>query len=114
MIIIIRKRVRALFFYYRYRTMAKTLTCDYTLDLPNFEHISHHGKDFISKLLVLDPKVDPSPGVIIFTLSNRRSWENRKYLSFFFGNGKGKQYFKKYINFFNLIHKRPFFRVRNV
>ena len=48
-------------FSYRYRTMAKTLTCDYTLDLPNFEHISHHGKDFISKLLVLDPKVGPSP-----------------------------------------------------
>ena len=42
---------------YRYRTMAKTLSCDYTMDLPNFEHISHHGKDFISKLLVLDPKV---------------------------------------------------------
>ena len=41
----------------RYRTMAKTLSCDYTMDLPNFEHISHHGKDFISKLLVLDPKV---------------------------------------------------------
>ena len=44
--------------------MAKTLTCDYTLDLPNFEHISHHGKDFISKLLVLDPKVGPSPVLI--------------------------------------------------
>ena len=42
---------------YRYRTMAKTLSCDYTMDLPNFEHISPHGKDFISKLLVLDPKV---------------------------------------------------------
>lgn len=39
--------------------MAKTLTCDYTLELPNFEHISTHGKDFISKLLVLDPKVPP-------------------------------------------------------
>ena len=37
--------------------MAKTLSCDYTMDLPNFEHISPHGKDFISKLLVLDPKV---------------------------------------------------------
>ena len=48
----------------RYRTMAKTLTCDYTLDLPNFEHISHHGKDFISKLLVLDPKVGPSPVLV--------------------------------------------------
>ena len=37
--------------------MAKTLSCDYTMDLPNFEHISPHGKDFISKLLVLNPKV---------------------------------------------------------
>ena len=37
--------------------MAKTLSCDYTMELPNFEHISPHGKDFISKLLVLDPKV---------------------------------------------------------
>lgn len=42
----------------RYRTMAKTLSCDYTMDLPNFEHISEHGKDFIRKLLVLDPKVE--------------------------------------------------------
>jgi serine/threonine protein kinase len=41
----------------RYRTMAKTLSCDYTMDLPNFEHISENGKDFITKLLVLDPKV---------------------------------------------------------
>merc|ERR1719336_806347 len=40
----------------RYRTMSKTLSCDYTMDLPNFEHISPHGKDFISKLLVLNPK----------------------------------------------------------
>ena len=74
--------------------MAKTLTCDYTLDLPNFEHISHHGKDFISKLLVLDPKVDPSPGVIMFTLSNRRSWENRKYFSLLLGKGRAKNNFK--------------------
>ena len=44
--------------------MAKTLTCDYTLDLPNFEHISPHGKDFISKLLVLDPKVGPIPVLV--------------------------------------------------
>ena len=41
----------------RYRTMAKTLSCDYTMDLPNFEHISENGKDFISKLLMLNPKV---------------------------------------------------------
>ena len=52
----------------RYRTMAKTLSCDYTMDLPNFEHISHHGKDFISKLLVLDPKVR----FTIFTTQCRR------------------------------------------
>jgi len=39
----------------RYRTMAKTLSCDYTLDLPNFEHVSDAGKDFIKNLLVLDP-----------------------------------------------------------
>ena len=41
----------------RYRTMAKTLSCDYTMELPNFEHISENGKDFISKLLMLNPKV---------------------------------------------------------
>eukprot|EP00090_Calanus_glacialis_P019352 TRINITY_DN29735_c0_g1_i1.p1 TRINITY_DN29735_c0_g1~~TRINITY_DN29735_c0_g1_i1.p1 ORF type:complete len:113 (-),score=32.54 TRINITY_DN29735_c0_g1_i1:34-333(-) len=33
--------------------MAKTLKCDYTFDLPNFEKISENAKDFISKLLVL-------------------------------------------------------------
>jgi len=37
----------------RYRTMAKTLSCDYTFDLPNFQHISQNAKDFISKLLIL-------------------------------------------------------------
>ena len=41
----------------RYRTMAKTLSCDYTMDLPNFQHISNNGKDFISKLLMLNPQV---------------------------------------------------------
>ena len=39
----------------RYRTMAKTLSCDYTMDTTNFTHISDNGKDFIRKLLVLDP-----------------------------------------------------------
>ena len=33
----------------------QTLSCDYTLDLPNFEHVSEAGKDFIKKLLVLEP-----------------------------------------------------------
>jgi len=39
----------------RYRTMAKTLSCDYTMDTQNFQHISANGKDFISRLLVLSP-----------------------------------------------------------
>ena len=40
----------------RYRTMAKTLTCDYNFEQPNFSLLSDSAKDFISKLLVLDPK----------------------------------------------------------
>jgi len=40
----------------RYRTMAKTLSCEFTMDLPNFSHISDHAKDFISQLLILDSK----------------------------------------------------------
>ena len=45
----------------RYRTMARTLGCDYTFDLPNFNHISEKAKDFISKLLLLDAKVTNLP-----------------------------------------------------
>jgi len=41
----------------RYRTMAKTLSCDYSFEAQNFNHISQNAKDFISKLLVLDPEV---------------------------------------------------------
>merc|ERR550519_1853271 len=37
----------------RYRTMAKTLSCDYTLDMPNFDKVSDAAKDFISSLLIL-------------------------------------------------------------
>jgi len=40
----------------RYRTMARTLSCDYNFDQPNFSLISDSAKDFISKLLLLDPK----------------------------------------------------------
>eukprot|EP00092_Neocalanus_flemingeri_P033572 GFUD01036497.1.p1 GENE.GFUD01036497.1~~GFUD01036497.1.p1 ORF type:complete len:690 (+),score=174.45 GFUD01036497.1:62-2131(+) len=40
----------------RYRTMAKTLSCDYNFDQPNFSLISESAKDFISELLVLDPE----------------------------------------------------------
>ena len=36
--------------------------------------------------------------VIIFTLSNRRVWENRKYLSLLLGKGRGKQSFLKLSN----------------
>jgi len=40
----------------RYRTMAKVLDCDYDYDKPNFAHVSENAKDFISKLLLKDPK----------------------------------------------------------
>jgi len=40
----------------RYRTMAKTLSCDYTFELSNFEKISDEAKDFVSKLLLLQPQ----------------------------------------------------------
>ena len=58
----------------RYRTMAKTLSCDYTMDLPNFEHISENGKDFISKLLMLNPKVgDRKRWKCVLTFHSSRS-----------------------------------------
>ena len=37
----------------RYRTMARTLKCQYTFDMPNFDKVSDNAKDFISSLLVL-------------------------------------------------------------
>ena len=33
----------------------QTLSCDYTMDLPNFSHISSDGQEFIRRLLVLEP-----------------------------------------------------------
>ena len=41
----------------RYRTMAKTLSCDYTFELKNFEKISEEAKSFIKNLLILEPQV---------------------------------------------------------
>ena len=41
----------------RYRTMAKTLSCDYTMDTQNFLRISDNAKDFITGLLVLKAEV---------------------------------------------------------
>ena len=41
----------------RYRNMAKTLKCDYTFDLPNFQQISENAKNFISKLLIMESQV---------------------------------------------------------
>ena len=41
----------------RYRTMARTLKCEYNFDLPNFEKVTDTAKDFISKLLVLNAEV---------------------------------------------------------
>ena len=49
----------------RYRTMARTLSCDYNFDQPNFSLISDSAKDFISKLLLLDPKDRLSPSLAL-------------------------------------------------
>lgn len=40
----------------RFRTMAKVLACDYSLDQPEIDKTSVEAKDFISRLLLLDPK----------------------------------------------------------
>ena len=37
----------------RYRTMARTLKCQYTFEMPNFDKVSDNAKDFISSLLIL-------------------------------------------------------------
>ena len=34
--------------------MARTLSCDFNFELPNFEKVSDNAKDFISRLLVLN------------------------------------------------------------
>ena len=46
----------------RYRTMARTLKCQYSFDLPNFEKVSDNAKDFISSLLVLGAEERASAG----------------------------------------------------
>ena len=38
----------------RYRTMARTLSCEYDLTIPELEHISPQAKDLVTKLLVKD------------------------------------------------------------
>ena len=38
--------------------MARTLSCDFHFDLPNFEKVSDNAKDFISKLLILNAEVN--------------------------------------------------------
>ena len=38
----------------RYRTMARSLSCDYDLEIPEMEHISPQAKDLVTKLLVTD------------------------------------------------------------
>ena len=45
----------------RYRTMANTLSCNFTFELKNFEKISEEAKSFISNLLILEPKVGYNP-----------------------------------------------------
>lgn len=39
----------------RYRTMAKILSCDFNFEQPNFQLLSDSAKDFITKLLMLNP-----------------------------------------------------------
>ena len=59
----------------------QTLSCDYTLDLPNFEHVSDAGKDFIKKLLVLDPSERHTAAQAL-----QHPWltDNRVHFSFFY------------------------------
>ena len=38
----------------RYRTMARSLSCQYDLAIPELEHISPQAKDLVTKLLVKD------------------------------------------------------------
>ena len=40
----------------KYRTMAKTIACQYDFNSPNFELVSEDAVDFIKKLLVLEPE----------------------------------------------------------
>ena len=51
----------------RYRTMANTLSCNFTFELENFEKISEDAKSFISNLLILDPKVQSIPLLVYQT-----------------------------------------------
>ncbi len=41
----------------RFRTMARVLDCDYSLDQPEFAKTSDDAKDFISRLLVKEPRL---------------------------------------------------------
>ena len=38
----------------RYRTMARSLSCEYDLGIPEMENISPQAKDLVTKLLVTD------------------------------------------------------------
>ena len=46
----------------RYRTMARSLSCEYDLGIPEMEHISPQAKDLVTKLLVIDSKQRYAPG----------------------------------------------------
>ncbi len=47
--------VSPFFAHNRFRTMAKVLDCDYSLDRPELDKASVEAKDFMSRLLVTDP-----------------------------------------------------------
>ena len=39
----------------RYRTMARSLSCEYDLNIPELSHTSEHAKDLVRNLLITDP-----------------------------------------------------------
>ena len=48
--------------------MARTLSCDYHFDLPNFEKVSDNAKDFISKLLLLNAEVRVQSSSVVIVM----------------------------------------------
>ena len=39
----------------RYRTMARSLSCEYDLNIPELSHTSEESKDLVRNLLIMDP-----------------------------------------------------------
>ena len=77
----------------RYRTMARTLSCEYDLTIPELEHISPQAKDLVTKLLVTDstqryvpvPVPVPVPFRIVIISPSHVQYLKLKFL--WFGSG---------------------------